>query len=36
MRLGRHGLAASFDDFIVRVLADRVDFANHAIAALSN
>jgi CRP-like cAMP-binding protein len=35
MRLERPELAASFDDFIFRVLADRVDFANHAIAALS-
>jgi SulP family sulfate permease len=35
MRLERPDLAASFDDLILRVLADRVDFANHAIAALS-
>lgn len=35
MRLQNPGLAASFDDFILRVLADRVDFANQAIAALS-
>jgi SulP family sulfate permease len=35
MRLERPGMAASFDDFILRVLADRVDFANRAIAALS-
>jgi sulfate permease, SulP family len=35
MRLERPDLAASFDDFILRVLADRVEFANHAIAALS-
>jgi hypothetical protein len=26
------GLTASFDDFILRVLADRMDFSNHAIA----
>jgi hypothetical protein len=31
----RPASAASFDDFILRVLADRVDFANHAITALS-
>jgi SulP family sulfate permease len=35
MRIERPALAASFDDFILRVLADRVDFANHAITALS-
>ncbi len=35
MRLERPDLGASFDDFILRVLADRVEFANHAIAALS-
>jgi SulP family sulfate permease len=35
MRLERPDLAASFDDFIFRVLANRVEFANHAIAALS-
>ena len=35
MRMERPALAASFDDFILRVLADRVDFANHAIGALS-
>jgi SulP family sulfate permease len=35
MRVERPDLAASFDDFIFRVLADRLEFANHAIAALS-
>lgn len=35
MRLECPVLAASFDDFILRVLADRVEFANHAIAALT-
>jgi len=25
----------SFDDFILRILADRIDFANHAIDALN-
>jgi sulfate permease, SulP family len=35
MRLERPDLAASFDDFVLRVLADRLEFANHAIAALS-
>jgi hypothetical protein len=35
MRLERPDLAAAFDDFVLRVLADRVEFANHAIAALS-
>jgi sulfate permease, SulP family len=35
MRLERPDLAASFDDFILCVLADRLEFANHAVAALS-
>ena len=35
MRRERPDLAAAFDDFILRKLADRVDFANQAIAALS-
>jgi SulP family sulfate permease len=35
MRRERPDLAAAFDDFVLRALADRVDFANHAIAALS-
>ncbi len=35
LRRERPDLAAAFDDFILRVLADRVDFANRAIAALS-
>jgi hypothetical protein len=26
---------SSFDDFILRILADRIDFANHAIDALN-
>jgi SulP family sulfate permease len=35
MRHERPDLAAAFDDFILRTLANRVDFANQAIAALS-
>lgn len=35
MRRERPDLASAFDNFIMRALADRVDFANHAIAALS-
>ncbi len=35
MRRERHDLATAFDDFIVRVLADRIDLANRAVAALS-
>jgi SulP family sulfate permease len=35
MRRERPDLASAFDDFIMRVLADRVDFANRAVAALS-
>jgi sulfate permease, SulP family len=35
MRRERPDLANAFDDFIKRVLADRIDFANRAIAALS-
>ena len=27
--------ASAFDDFILRILADRIDFANHAIDALN-
>jgi SulP family sulfate permease len=35
LRRERPDLASAFDDFILRVLADRVDFANRAVAALS-
>src|SRR5262249_36907642 len=35
MRRERPDLAGAFDDFIMRVLADRIDFANRAVAALS-
>lgn len=35
MRHERPDLAGAFYDFIIRVLADRVDFATHAVAALS-
>ena len=35
MRRDRPDLASAFDDFILRVLADRVDFANRAVVALS-
>jgi SulP family sulfate permease len=35
MRREHPDLASAFDDFIMRVLADRIDFANHAVAALS-
>lgn len=34
MRRERADLASAFDDFILRILADRIDFANHAIEAL--
>jgi SulP family sulfate permease len=34
MRRERPDLASAFDDFILRVLADRIDFANHALEAL--
>ena len=36
MRRERPELASAFDDFILRVLADRVDFANRAVVALSH
>ena len=35
MRRERPDLASAFYDFIVRVLADRIDFANRTVAALS-
>jgi SulP family sulfate permease len=35
MRRERPDLADAFDDFIIRVLSDRIDFANRAVAALS-
>jgi sulfate permease, SulP family len=35
LRRERPDLASAFDDFILRVLSDRVDFANRAVAALS-
>lgn len=35
MRRERPDLASAFDDFIMRVLADRIDFANRTVAALS-
>ena len=35
MRTERPDLASAFDDFIMRVLADRIDFANRTVAALS-
>ena len=35
MRRERPDLASAFDDFILRVLADRIDFANHALEALN-
>jgi len=35
MRRERADLATAFDDFIVRVLADRIDVANRAVVALS-
>ena len=34
MRRERSDLASAFDDFIMRVLAERIDFANREIAAL--
>jgi hypothetical protein len=34
MRRERPDLASAFDDFIVRVLADRVESGNREIAAL--
>ena len=36
MRRERPDLAGAFDDFIVRVLADRIDFANRTVAALGD
>jgi len=35
MRRERPDLASAFYGFIVRVLADRIDFANRTVAALS-
>lgn len=35
MRRERPALASAFDDFIMRVLADRIDFANREVVALS-
>jgi len=35
LRRERPELASAFDDFIIRILAERIDFSNHAIAALS-
>jgi SulP family sulfate permease len=35
MRTERPDLASAFDEFILRVLADRIDFANRTVAALS-
>jgi hypothetical protein len=35
MRVERPDLANVFDDFILRILADRIEFANRQIAALS-
>lgn len=35
MRREAPHLASAFDDFIMRTLADRIDFANHTVAALS-
>lgn len=35
MRAERPDLASAFDDFIIRILADRIDFANRGVAALS-
>jgi SulP family sulfate permease len=35
LRRDRPELASAFDDFIIRVLADRVDFSNRSVAALS-
>jgi SulP family sulfate permease len=35
MRRERPDLASAFDDFIMRSLADRLDFANRTVAALS-
>jgi hypothetical protein len=35
MRRDRPDLAIAFDDFILRVLADRIEFENRAVAALS-
>ena len=35
MRRERPDLANAFDDFILRVLADRIEFANRQVASLS-
>jgi hypothetical protein len=34
MRRERPDLASAFDDFILRVLADRIEFANHALRSM--
>ena len=36
LRRERPDLASAFDDFIMRMLADRVDVANREMVALSN
>jgi sulfate permease, SulP family len=35
MRRERPDLASAFDDFILRILADRTDFSNRAVAAMT-
>jgi hypothetical protein len=35
MRRERSDLAIAFDDFIIRVLADRIDFGNRSLADLT-
>ena len=35
MRRERPDLASAFDDFILRILADRIEFANSQVATLS-
>jgi hypothetical protein len=34
MRRERPDLASAFDDFILRILADRIEFANSQVATL--
>ena len=36
LRCERPDLASAFDDFVIRILAERVDFTNRAAAALSH
>ena len=35
MRRERPDLASAFDEFMLRILTDRIEFANHGVASLS-